>query len=987
MVQPIPPTGAYGALPAPADGHALAVGLSRWEDAAEAADPMLRRAMLDLAVDASGQLLLAAIFGTSPFLTHCCVMEPQTLLSLVRDGPDGTFAAIERHINPEGKSGLDRPALMRRLRVARRRVALIVAIADLAEWWPLEGVTRALSVFAEMALERGLDHLLATAAASGDIELPHPSEPSRECGFFALGLGKLGAVELNYSSDIDLILLYDADTVRYRGRFSPSQFYSRLAQDLVRVLADATGDGYVFRVDLRLRPDPGSTPAAISTEAALGYYESAGQNWERAALIKAWPVAGDEAAAAAFLTALGPYLWRRNLDFAAIQDIHSIKRQINAHRGGGRIAVAGHNIKLGRGGIREIEFFAQTQQLIWGGRVPALRARGTCAALEALAAAGKIAAATAEELIEAYRFLRRLEHRLQMIDDAQTHTVPKDQVDLRRIAIFMGYDGSDAFAAELLRQLGTVESHYARLFEEAPSLAAPGNLVFTGNEDDPDTLATLRRLGFAEPVAVAAMVRSWHHGRYRAMRSQRARELLTELMPALLRAFGAAPAPDAALRRFDHFLARLPAGVQLLSLFHRNPRLIERVAEIMGVSARIADQLGRHPVLIETLLEEEGAAPIDPAPLAAEIAQSLGEPRNEEELYDRARRWVGDRKFGIGIALLRERIGGAPAGGAFAAIAEAAIAGLLPRVTANFARLHGGVAGGGMAVLGLGKLGGREMSATSDLDLILVYDAPETVEVSDGSHPLPVPTYYARLSQRLITALTALTMEGNLYEVDMRLRPSGNAGPLASHLTAFRRYHREMAWTWEHMALTRARVVAGPESLSQIVEETIRATLTGARDPSKLLADIAQMRERMADTQGAPGFWNVKHRRGGLVDIEFIAQYLQLREAHRRPDLLHPNTMAALRALAGAGVLDAEAAADLTAALALWQNVQQMLRLATLEQEIDETAATPAFLALMARSAGAIDFIRLKRDMDDKAARAFARYRSIVAEPAQRGNA
>jgi [glutamine synthetase] adenylyltransferase / [glutamine synthetase]-adenylyl-L-tyrosine phosphorylase len=980
---PLPPlpTGAYRTLPAPASVRQAEAGLSQWREAADGlADKRLADDMGALAADESGRRLLAAIFGNSPFLSQICFAEPDLVLGLVTAGPGRMFAEIMHRLNRELEGQTDRSTLMTQLRQARRRVALVAAIGDLAQWWPLERVTGALSAFAEAALEAALRHLLLAAAEAGEINLPSRDPPERDCGFFVLALGKLGARELNYSSDIDLVCFYNGGRIDYRGRQSPSQFYSRLAQELVRILADSTGDGYVFRVDLRLRPDPGSTSAALSTEAALVYYESAGQNWERAALIKARPIAGDRAAGRALLTELEPFLWRRHLDFAAIQDIHSIKRQINAHRGGGRIAVGGHNIKLGRGGIREIEFFTQTQQLIWGGRMPELRASGTIAALGALAQAGRISPEAAAELTEAYRYLRGIEHRLQMIDDAQTHTLPRQSEALERIAVFCGDQNAEAFAGHLLCQLGIVERHYARLFEEAPSLSPQGNLVFTGHENDPETLATLQRMGFVDPEAVAATVRSWHHGRYRAMRSQRARELLTELVPALLAIFGRSSAPDAALRRFDRFLAGLPAGVQLLSLFYRNLTLLESIAEIMSVSVRLADQLTQYPGLIEGLLTPEAAPETDRAAVLADIDRALGEPRNEEQLYDRARRWVGDRKFRTGVALLRGRIDGEGAGKAFAATAEASISGLLLRVITNFAIAHGTVPGGEIAVLGLGKLGGREMSATSDLDLILVYDAPSGVESSSGPDPLPVPSYYARLSQRLITALTAMTREGNLYEVDMRLRPSGNAGPLAASLAAFRRYHAAAAWTWEHLALTRARVVAGPRPLREAIAETIRTTLTAPRDPTRLRADVAAMRAKIEETHRNPGFWDVKHRRGGLIDIEFVAQFLQLREAHCCPDVLDNNTMWALERLARAGILARDAAAELTAALQLWHNVQQILKLTTTDAKIDETGAAPAFLALVARAAGAVDFAALKRDMDRKAAQAEARYNEIVGE-------
>ena len=468
-------------------------------------------------------------------------------------------------------------------------------LAEVAGAWSLEQQTAALSRFAEAALGAALRHLLREAARKGLIALTNADQPEQDSGLIVLGIGKLGGYELNYSSDIDLIILYDPAAARVSARDGVQSFFVRLTRDLVRILEAYTGDGYSFRTDLRLRPDPASTPLAMSVPAALAYYESVGQNWERAALIKARPVAGDGAAARRFLRELQPFIWRKNLDFAAIQDIHSIKRQINAHRGGGRIAVEGHDIKTGRGGIREIEFFAQTQQLIWGGRLPELRVGPTCEALRRLAGAGRIDPAAAAQLIDDYRFLRRLEHRLQMVDDAQTHALPSDRAGIERIAVFLGYSDTEAFVADLRAHLASVERHYAELFEQAPTLAGPGNLVFTGADDDRETLRTLSQLGFAEPATVSALVRSWHHGRLRATRSQRAREILTELVPELLRIFGATPHPDAALRRFDQFLSHLPAGVQLFSLFHANPRPSGARRRDHGGGSAVGRALGAAP--------------------------------------------------------------------------------------------------------------------------------------------------------------------------------------------------------------------------------------------------------------------------------------------------------------------------------------------------------------------------------------------------------
>jgi glutamate-ammonia-ligase adenylyltransferase len=990
----------YKNLPLPADAEAVAVGFARWREAAGdlandpandpanglASDPVgknLAAWMRDFAAEPSGKALLSSLFGNSPFLTQCSLKEPGLLQRLWRHGPEASFAELLASLNRDLKPGDGREELMARLRVLKRQAALTIGIADIAGLWPVDAVIANLSAFADGALALCVRHLLADAAAKGEIELPGAADPAHGSGFIVLGVGKLGSRELNYSSDVDLIILFDAETMRYRGKRDLQNFCTRLAQELVRMMEERTAEGYVFRTDLRLRPDPGSTPPALSRQAAIAYYESAGQNWERAALIRSRAVAGDLEAGNEFLVALGPFLWRKHLDFAAIQDIHSIKRQIHAHKGGATIAVAGHNIKLGRGGIREIEFFAQTQQLIWGGREPGLRVTATCAALAALARAGHITAEAAETLSRSYRFLRRIEHRLQMVEDTQTHTIPEDPAGLRRIAVFAGYANPADFAASLTRVLSDVESFYARLFEEAPSLASPGNLVFTGSEDDPETLKTLAGLGFAEPSSIAAIVRGWHHGRYRATRSQRARELLTELVPVLLKAFGASSNPDTALLRFDRYLGRLPAGVQLFSLLYQNPGMIDLIAEIMGAAPHLAQTLALHPGLIESGLTADFFQALPPRDaLSSELRELLGRARHYEEILDFARRWVGERKFQIGVQLLRRHLDGEQAGGAFADIAETAIVELYERTAAEFARAHGAVKGGAFIVLGLGKLGSREMTFVSDLDLILVYDAPGSSESSGGPRPLPVTAYYARLCQRFINALTALTGEGNLYDVDMRLRPSGMAGPIASSLEAFRRYHQEAAWTWEHMALTRARAVAGPEPLRRRVMDEVREVLTRSRDPVRLTSEVADMRQRIAVAHRNPPEFEVKHRRGGMVDIEFIAQYLQLREAWRAPRLLHQNTRASLLALAENGDLAPEDAHTLVAALMLWRNVQGLLKL-TVEEPFDESQASPALKSILAKGAGAVDFAALKADMDASAKRALRLYQILIEAPAK----
>ena len=972
--------------PIPADARLLALGSSAWEAAlAEAQDE--GRAALARAWSATsgGKRLLGAIFGNSPFLSGIAIAEWDFLTRLIEEGADPLFEEIAAATQRHADRGENRAALMRRLRLAKRRVALLAAVAELAGSWTLEQQMTALSRFAEAAIGAAVRHLLQAAAASGAIAPIDPEDPESGSGLIVLAMGKLGGGELNYSSDIDLILLYDAASARGVTQDNAQSLFGRMARDLVRILDERTGDGYVFRTDLRLRPDPRSTPIAMSVAAALNYYETVGQNWERAALIKARPVAGDRRAAQRFLAELHPFIWRKHLDFAAIADIHSIKRQIQAHKGGARIAVENHDIKIGRGGIREIEFFAQTQQLIWGGRLRELRVAPTCMALRRLAAHGRIDARTADTLIADYRFLRRVEHRLQMADDAQIHRLPADRDGIAGLAAFLGYADHDGFVADLRGHLTSVEKHYAELFEEAPSLAGPGNLVFTGPEDDPATLATLARLGFADPARVAGIVRDWHHGRIRATRSQRAREILTEFVPELLRVLGTTAHPDTALLRIDQFLSLLPAGVQLFSLFHANPGLFSLIADIMAEAPLLAERLARRPALLEAVLTAEFSEPLpDRAGLAGDLAGVLTGARDFEDTIDLLRRWADERRFQVGVHLLRRSIAGDRAGAALADIAETALCALLPAVTADFARVHGEVPGGAFAILAMGRLGSREMSLASDLDLILIYDAPEESAGSTGARPLALAPYHARLSQRLISAITAPTAEGRLYAVDMRLRPSGESGPIASSLAAFTQYQRESAWTWEHMALTRARPIAGDAALCERIATAIAAALTAPRDKQRLVAEIADMRRRIAESTPRPAPWDLRNRRGGLVDLEFLVQYLMLREAARAPEVLRRDADAALQALGAAGALPPQGARELGDALALLRHVRALL--AVLFEGVPDAAALagPAG-ATLARCAGAIDFVRLDADMTAACARVRAWYDRLIAGPARPG--
>lgn len=977
-------------LPAPADREAASRGWERFAERAGESGAEACSFAEAFAADDAARVLGDAIFGNSPFLTECLLAEPEFARLLLEEGPEKAFdsalAAITGETAPEASGDLAKA-----LRAAKRRVALTVAVADIAGIWELEQVTGALSDFADRAVAAAARCAVTEAAAKGAFRLPDAQDPMAGAGFFVLALGKLGGRELNYSSDIDLICLFDPERVETDDPDHLQRHMIRIAREVVKLLDERTRDGYVFRTDMRLRPDPSSTPLALSTLAAEVYYESLGQNWERAAMIKARPIGGDLAAGRDFLNTLVPFVWRKNLDFAAIQDIHSIKRQIHAHKGGGEVRAEGHNIKIGRGGIREVEFFVQTEQLIWGGKVPSLRTPRTLDGLAELVRLDQVAEDVAEDMAAAYRFLRRVEHRLQMIADQQTQVLPEGAEEFRHLAVFLGYDDADSFRDELIGHLTRVRDHYAGLFEDSPSLSMVGdggiggNLVFTGSDADPETLETLAGMGFAEAARVDAAVRGWHRGHTRATRSTRARELLTELMPVVLKALASQPDPDSAFLHFDKFISDMPSGVQLFSLFQARPELLELVAEIMGEAPALAEHLARSPALLESVLSSDFFEPLpDKTELAAELGEQLGRVDYLEGKLDAARRWNHDRRFQVGVQILRRLIEPSAAAGALSDLADATLEALYPVVLDEYAATHGRIDGAEAAVLALGKLGSRELTPTSDLDLIFIYRVPADTEASDGDKPLPPSQYFARLFQRYITALTALTAEGRLYEIDMRLRPTGRSGPIATPLDGFQQYHAEKSWTFEHMAMTRGRVAFGDEALGRDLQQAVEAVLTRPRDGDALLKDVADMRRRVEREHGTENLWALKQLRGGLVDLDFIAQYLMLRHAAGHPDVLHRSARAAFQALATEGLLAPEHEADLVAAYDLWQALQMFLAL-TVAGDVKsgrDVAFSDALKQDLIDIGGTDDFDALEAKVAATAARTHEIYQALIDDPA-----
>jgi glutamate-ammonia-ligase adenylyltransferase len=919
--------------------------------------------------------------GSSAYLADLALREAATLRRVARLGPDPVMADILTTVDAL-RPTVSRPHIVAALRQAKRQAALTIALADLAGFWNLEQVTAALSALAEACLSRACAHLLRTAHDGGTLVLPHPEHPERGSGLIVLGMGKLGARELNYSSDIDLILLYDPDAFPGDADLNASLggVFARIARGLVDIMEARNADGYVFRTDLRLRPDPASTPPCVALPAALAYYEAMGQNWERAAMIKARPVAGDIPRGQAFLGEIRPFIWRRHLDFAAIADLQSMKQRVDLRHGGKGSGLLGFDVKLGRGGIREAEFVAQTLQLVWGGRYPALRQPQTRAALHALADAGRLPQAAAQELDGAYVVLRGIEHRLQMVADRQTHALPATEPELDRFARFAGFADTPAFGASLRDTCDTVHSHWEAVMEGVPAPPEGVVLLNTAGPGDlaPEDVVRLAGIGYRDPAAVVALARGWRAGRLRALRSPRARELLEAVLPGILAAAARQQDADAALSRLDQLLARLPAGVQLLSLFHRNPALLDRVMAVLGAAPSLADHLAAVPAALEGLLEPDDAG-WDPG---ATLLSQLEDASTLEDAVAIARRTVRGEEFRLAVAQMEGRIGADEAGLRRTALADAALSALLPRILDDHATRYGRVPRGAMAVVLLGKGGGREMLAGSDLDLLLIYDHPADVLESrarPGQRSLPASQWFIRAAHALVAALTAPGIDGPLYAVDMRLRPSGNKGPVAVPLQGFVRYQAEDAWTWERMALTRARVVAGPPALCRRVRAAIRTALLRDVGREVVLADTAAMQARVRRDLPPSGPWDVKHRPGGQMTVEFIAQGLQLAAGPARRRVLHTTTRTALHALAGEGLLPPADLALLVRADLLWRTVQGMRRILVGRDPVANLPA-PAAATLAAACAnvvgGAVDVAALRLTMDGVAAQvedAFAR--------------
>ncbi len=856
---------------------------------------------------------LGRLNANAPFLARLAELYPDDVAHFLAEGTDAALAALTSP--PAGGE------VMAALRRWRGRNALLLALGDLSGEHDVATTTRLLSDFADAACDAAL------AAAFAERV---PDEEPR--GLAVIALGKLGSHELNYSSDIDPILIFDPETMPRRLRDDPGEAAVRIARRMVEILSARTAGGHVLRVDLRLRPHPEVTPIVLPVNAAISYYESEALAWEQAAFIRSRASAGDRALGREFLAAIDPFIWRRSLDFRQLKEIGAMSDRIRDHFAQGQQFGPGYDLKRGRGGIREIEFFAQVHQLIYGGRDPSLRTPATVDALAALAAAGRIEPEVAARLADHYAVLRRVEHRLQMIEDQQTHCLPTQEGALGAVARLDGHADGAGLLAMLEPVVADVGTCYDRLVaERAVTAGLP--------RDEGELAAQLAAAGFDPPGAALRTIAEWRGGKLRALRSPAALDALETVLPELVKALGAAPDPQGALVRFDKLVSGLPSAINFFHLLAAQPELAKIATRILSIAPTLADALGTRVELIEGLIDKRAFdAPATKEGLAAEWAPGLA-GLDYERLLDRVRDHVGERRFAYGVQLVAGATDPLVIAGGYSELAEAAFGVLADATLAEFTATHGRVPDSELVVLALGRFGGRALTHASDLDLIYLFTGDHLAE-SDGPRPLGATTYYNRLAQRVTAAMSVPTAAGKLYDVDTRLRPQGAQGPLVVTLDSFERYQREEAWTWEHMALLRARPVYGSDAARAEVGRIIGDLLAMARDPAKLVEDAAGMRDKMAAHKPSKGALDIKGGPGGLVDLEFAMQVTQLASGQCHDT----NIAAAIRCLAGQGL----APATLPDAHGLLARMLVMLRLTAPEGE----PATAAARQLVASACG-----------------------------------
>ena len=861
----------------------------------------------------AGRGFFSFLCGNSPHLSLLLQRDLELTEAMVAEAPDAITARVRGDL-AAADPAMDRDRLMTFLRRQRNRVAVLAAVYDCFGICGVMECAELLSDMADHAVRLTVSHLLLDRVERGDLERP----AGDRWGYFVLALGKHGSRELNYSSDIDLIVLYDPECVRYTGSRTLGECFVRVTQDLIRILQSRTGDGYVFRTDLRLRPDPSSTPVAVTVDFALNYYRRFGRTWERTALIKARPVAGDLAAGAAYLERLAPFIWDEALDFTSVEDIRSVSEQIHDFHGHQAVRAAGHNVKLGRGGIREVEFFVHMHQLAYGGRNRRLRGSRLLPMLETLDREHHIMPRETAVLRDAYLLLRRVEHRLQMVNDTQTQKLPDSDAGLEHIACFLGLDSAQELVRRIESVAGEVHDLYRTRFNVPESEQGLAAAILEGPDDHPDAVARLEAAGFTRAPAAIAVMKGWSQGRHASTASDRARTIIREILHEIVDALGRTRDPDRALVRLDRFLAALPEDLAFFAMLRANTWLLNLIAVVMGSAPRMADVLEGHPRLLQAVLDPSFFLPIpEREELAGELDERLAGRRDAAERVEQVAAWAGDLRFQVAVQALENLVTVDEASTSLSEVAGAVIECLLRDVLEEMDGEHGPVPGGGCGVVALGRLGAGEMIFGSDLDLLIVAHFEAGAQTT-GPQPIAARIFYRQAAAELVSRLRSRSTYGRLYELDER--------PIMT-LEEFRDHYAGPASTSELMLLTRASIVCGDSETSTAVSAAIAKALARPRNSGRLLEEVARHREAVAAAHPAADAFDVQHVRGGLADLESLAQYLRLRHAHGAPEVLAGATASCFEALGAAGLIPRSEASLLAGAVRMQRTLQALLRL------------------------------------------------------------
>lgn len=878
------------------------------------------------------------IFSISPFLSQNLIKDIPFWDATCETSAEDIFNTIVQEVDECWRT-MDQKHLMKTLRICKNRVATLCGLMDILGAWPVMCVTKRLSVFANHVCHSVLNYCLKKMRQDNILAEIIEENPGIDSGFCILAMGKLGAGELNYSSDIDLVMFFDLDKARAVNTQFLREKVVKYFKNFITILEHKTIDGYVFRTDLRLRPNPSMTPIILTKRAMLQYYESLGSSWERFVMIKATPVAGDIALGKQFLQDITSFVWRKNLDFMALEDIFVIKNKMHPRRP--RINIAGYNVKVGVGGIREIEFFAQAHQVIWGGRRFELRDKQTLKTLDKLAVAKFYTVGDMRSLKDAYLYHRTLEHRLQMINDTQTQIIPTQNKGIQTVAKFMNFKEKKDLEEHTMRHVHVVRTLYDGLFEKR-HVAKP-------------TIAptfTVEELPFTDKRKVESIVKIWLGGKYHCLRAEKARNILQLLVGKILKAIAETFNPDDTLIYFDAFLKKLPSGVQLFALFKSYPNLLKILANIMANAPRLSQALVRSSFLLDGLVTNRYREPIPEVSILRDILQRsmIGDRGDFQDTLNTVRRFKADFFFEQGVRILQNIEIPCNVTAGLSLVADVSIQALIKASVDIMVENAGIMQGGSFAVLAFGKLGGREILHRSDADLVCVYKHSDMRQKSLGKRALNPMQYYVGLFQRIVTAISTPMENGRLFETDLQLRPHGNKGALAAHINHFRQYYLQPhAWTWEFMALTRARVLfASDNTIKHDLENIQHNALIQERSVQDLHRDMRAMRSKLKEKFYDGNAFYIKHRPGGLIDIEFICQILQLRHAHLYPEILHSNTRKAYDLLYSKRLLFSEHYAILTEALALWQNIQGIIRLTTPKRFVLKQASCGQISSMLA---------------------------------------